>query len=109
MAQYIDKSAVVAEIKRRISLFKKEKKIEKCSAGASQINVVSLGARIAMLEKILCFLDTLKVKEVDFETEWKKYFEHKGNLATINVKDLAKHFFELGLNFKKDLKKAMED
>ena len=50
MAQYIDKFALVAEIERRISLFKKEKKTEKWSAGASQMNVVSLGARIAMLE-----------------------------------------------------------
>lgn len=65
MTQYIDKSAVVAEIKRRISLFKKEKKIEKWSAGASQMNKISLGARIAMLEEILSFLNTLKVKEVD--------------------------------------------
>ena len=66
MTQYIDKSALVAEIKRRISLLKKEKKIEKWSAGASQMNVVSLGARIAMLEEILSFLNTIEVKEVDF-------------------------------------------
>lgn len=65
MAQYIDKAAIVAEIKRRISLFKKEKKTEKWSAGASQMNVVSLGARIAMLEEIKVFLDTLEVKEED--------------------------------------------
>ena len=65
MEQYINKAALVAEIERRISLFKKEKKIEKWSAGASQMNVVSLGARIAMLEEILSFLDTLEVKEVD--------------------------------------------
>ena len=68
MTQYISKSALVAEIKRRISLFKKEKKTEKWCAGASQMNVVSLGARIAMLEEILSFLDTLEVKEVREET-----------------------------------------
>ena len=67
MKDYIDKTALVAEIKRRISLFKKEKKTEKWSAEASQMNVVSLGARIAMLEEILSFLDTLEVKEVDDE------------------------------------------
>lgn len=65
MAHLIDKSALVAEIKRRISLFKKEKKIEKWSAEASQMNVVSLGARIAMLEEILSFFNTLEVKEVN--------------------------------------------
>ena len=63
MPQYINKSAVKAELERRISLFKKEKKTEKWSVGASQINVVSLGARIAMLEEIISFLDTLEVKE----------------------------------------------
>lgn len=36
-------------------------------------------------------------KEVDFDAEWKKYFEHRGEMATVNVKHLAKHFFELGL------------
>ena len=65
--EYIDKSALVAEIERRISLFQKEKKTEKWSAGASQMNMVSLGARIAMLEEILSFLNILEVKE---ETEW---------------------------------------
>lgn len=64
MKQYIDKSAIVAEIKRRIALFQKEKKTEKGSAEASQMNVVSLGARIAMLEEILSFFDTLEVKEL---------------------------------------------
>ena len=67
MKDYIDKTALVAEIKRRISLFKKEKKTEKWSAEASQMNVVSLGARIAMLEEILSYLDALEVKEVDDE------------------------------------------
>ena len=65
MGKYIDKDEVVAEIKRRISLFKKEKKTEKWSAEASQMNVVILGARIAMLEEILSFLDTLEVKDVN--------------------------------------------
>lgn len=74
MTQYIDKAALVAEIERRISLFKKEKKTEKWSAGASQINVVSLGARIAMLEEILSFLNTLEVKEVDLEKEIDKWW-----------------------------------
>lgn len=69
MAQYINKAAIVAEIEKRISLFKKEKKNEKWSAGASQMNVVSLGARIAMLEEIKVFLDTIEVKEVDLEKD----------------------------------------
>ena len=96
----IDKAAVMAEIERRISLFKKEKKTEKWSAGASQINVVSLGARIAMLEEILSFLNTLEVKEVDLEKEIKLI---KGDYEQVDVAwnndfdFIARHFFELGL------------
>lgn len=52
------------------------------------------------LQEVQCKLDTLEMKEVDFETEWKKYFEHRGDMATVNVKDLAKHFFEFGLKTK---------
>ena len=97
--QYIDKSAVAAEIKRRISLFKKEKKIEKLSAGASQMNVVSLGARIAMLEEILPFLDSLETKDIDLEKEFDKccenyIFDDECEIYT------AKHFFELGIKSK---------
>ena len=38
-----------------------------------------------------------EVKEVNIDAEWKKYFEHRGNMATVNIKHLAKHFYELGL------------
>ena len=105
MAKYIDKDALVAEIERRISLFKKEKKTEKWSAGASQINVVSLGARIAMLEEIKVLLDTLEVKEVDLEKEFKHFLDDVDGTPPVWEsysqiewgKDIAKHFFELGL------------
>ena len=108
----IDKSALIAEIKRRISLFKKEKKIEKWSAGASQMNVVSLGARIAMLEEILSLLDTLEVEEEDENEYINKYFKGwyvdltdqgnilhtpDGNAGLMSVKEVARHFFELGM------------
>ena len=95
----IDKDALVAEIKRRISLFKKEKKTEKWSAEASQMNVVSLGARIAMLEEILSFADTLEMKEVDFHKELQSFYIHTNSGSTIA---LAKHFFELGLKARID-------
>ena len=44
---------------------------------------------------------TLEVKEVDFEKIWKEYFKYRGDVATVNVKHLAKHFFELGLKAQK--------
>ena len=106
MEKYIPLNALVAEIERRISLFKKEKKTEKWSAEASQMNVISLGARIAMLEEILSLLDTLEVKEVEFDEEADNYWE----TLTSDVKDsiyfndfykIAKHFFELGLKAQK--------
>ena len=104
MTQYIDKSALVAEIERRISLFRKEKKIEKWSAEASQMNVVSLGARIAMLEEILSLLDTLEVKEVDLEKELDSMItpELKFHKALPSLFDVAKHFFELGMQQSKN-------
>ena len=43
---------------------------------------------------------TQEQKEANFEKEWAKYFEHRGNLATVNIKHLARHFFELGFNAK---------
>ena len=36
------------------------------------------------------------MKGVDLEKMWKEYFKHRGDMATVNVKHLAKHFFELG-------------
>ena len=46
-------------------------------------------------------IDTLETKEVDFEKEWKEYFKYRGDMATVNIIHLAKHFFELGLNARK--------
>ena len=42
-----------------------------------------------------------EVKEADFEKEWKEYFKYRGDVATVNIKHLAKHFFELGLKAQK--------
>lgn len=89
MAHLIDKDALVAEIERRISLFKKEKKTEKWSAEASQVSVVSLGARIAMLEEILSFLDTLEVKEVDISSVSENLAEAYEYLDYTSIGNLA--------------------
>lgn len=117
MAQYIDKAALVAEIKRRISLFKKEKKTEKWSAGASQMNVVSLGARIAMLEEIKVFLNTLEEKEVhykpldeDFERDAVSFCFDRGlNTTPYIAKTIAKHFYALGLNVSNPTSQNVQD
>ena len=95
MKQFIDKATVVAEIKRR-----KELMSDPILSG----NDLMIGERNAYFN-LLSFLDTLEVKlevkEVDFDAEWVKYFENRGDMATVNIKHLAKHFFELGLKAQK--------
>ena len=84
MEQYIDKDALVAEI---------ESKIKEWRLGSSS----EAKFRIEVYKELSEWLDTLEVKEVDLESEWVKYFENRGDMATVNIKHLAKHFFELGM------------
>ena len=56
MAQYIDKSALVGEIERRISVLK---------ANESVISMLAGGMFVNEFKDLLSFLDTLEVKEVD--------------------------------------------
>lgn len=86
MAQYIDKAALVAEIER---LYKKWE----------------MGNYVH--EKLISFLDTFEVKEVDLEQAYKSYMKSRkddisGNTVTVNMKDLAHHFFELGMQQSKN-------
>ena len=94
MTQYINKDAVVAEIKR-------------LSAYLDSLHEQRI------IEKILSIIDTLEVKEVDLEKEMDKEWnkcepidEGKGlEIASIEHEqfdNIAKHFFELGLNAKKE-------
>ena len=91
MGQYIDKAAVVAEIERRI------KEIDKyyCDINCTY-------QRIEECRRFLSFLDTLKVKEVDFEKEMNDYFvsmevQENENIFESTFRLIAKHFFELGM------------
>ena len=103
MTQYIDKAAVVAEIKRRIAFF-------------SDINnkqVIDSNLDCAIAFAGLCdFLDTLDVKEVDLEKEMDKEWnkcepvdEGMGlEIASIEHEqfdNIAKYFFELGIKAQK--------
>ena len=90
MAQYIDKSAVVAEIERLKTIYKDDENIHHI-------------AKYNILVDILSFLDTLEVKEVDIKKEVMKFMvsdvcqlgEENGCII------VAKHFFELGLRAQK--------
>lgn len=102
MTKYVDKSILEKEIKRQISAIDDYPKLTN-----TQIAVLE-GDKV-VLTKLLSFLDTLEVKEVDLAKELKTLddtlFDLDGvavkgatSYLTVNdVKDIAKHFFELGL------------
>lgn len=89
MAQYIDKTALVAEIKKRINFNER----------------LNAYPRLDECNEILSFLDTLEVKEVDLEKETKKWWKEHLHLNPENKLWMdahqsivfAKHFFELGI------------
>ena len=96
MEKYISKAAVVAEIERRIKIHH------------------DYGHYNAEQEftKVLSFLDTIEVKDVDLEKEldtWRHNHFHGRRdkeasgeyLERVSQLDLAKHFFELGLKAQK--------
>lgn len=113
MTQYINKTALVAEIEKRIN-------------GINPDTIEDWRYRIQwehdieVMKNILSLINTLEVKEVDLEKEIKKSIidewcdEWSGDVGnwircrrgstsmTIeDVKDIAKYFFELGLNAQK--------
>lgn len=96
MAQYIDKEKIVAEIERRIN------EIDEFGTYLSPKGT---------LTNLLCHLDTIEVKEVDWDDEKIKDYIYAIPHAKTgipngwrlswheeNVIEIAKHFFELGLN-----------
>ena len=95
MRQFIDKSTLVVEIKKM-----KDKAYPHSDWNQGYVT---------SCEKILSFLDTLEVKEVDLEKEidtyWDKYCNDEfGELFERDnefTDDIAKHFFELGLKAQK--------
>ena len=93
MEQYIPKAAVVAEIERRI------KGLKDCHADT----VAGYAGEISGLERLLSFLDTLKVKEVDLEREINEQalFYSYALVGMKEITVMAKHFFELGLKAQK--------
>ena len=102
--ELIDKAAVVAEIERR-----KHKLLDNIMFERDKEWVVRTAHQ---LNRIILFLDTLEVKEVDLEEEINRFGDscakHKnergGNVIWSNkleVEVLARHFFELGLKAQK--------
>ena len=111
MAQYIDKSALVAEIEEIIA--DETESIKSFEHGKNVSEVQRSNARMGILIHIRSLLDTLEVKEVDLEKEINKYIsdnffgsETMGFFAVRTKEEpddqdialCAKHFFELGLS-----------
>lgn len=88
MTQYISKSALVAEIERRL---KELSQLEKASYEIGLYDAYKI---------VLSFINTLEVKEVDLEKEIELV---KGDYEQVDVAwnndfdFIARHFFELGL------------
>ena len=91
MAQYIDKSAVVAEIEKRVNSLNKDR----------DFNYL----QIKELEALLSSLDTIEVKDVNLEKETKKWWKERLHLNPESQLWMdahqsivfAEHFFELGM------------
>ena len=99
MKQYIDKAAVMAEIKGLI----RENELYLSESYTDEIRFQKVGAYSA-LNDLLHFLNTLEVKEVDLNREIEKEIETRWRgeyLFTSKFKESAKHFFELGLKAQK--------
>ena len=97
MTQYIPKSALIAEIERRIKTNKE------CMLGLRNLDYYQ--GKVDALNDTISSLDTLEVKEVDLQKEYKEYVEEDPvyNMLVNGIvgKAIAKHFFELGLKAQK--------
>lgn len=113
MAKYIDKSALVAAIERRISQL--ESKYKELSNLEIWITAKEIEHIINGLKVALSIVNTLEVKEVDVEKEIKEqidtYYENcnkkleemgedDNDISFLTLDGFARHFYELGLKAK---------
>lgn len=100
----IDKDALVAKIERLYNRAERRVTLEKEGLKAEDTRKYEDGLADAY-DIILSFINTLEVKEVDFEKELDRiWFDNKlGNyfdndaLDFAHVRTMCKHFFELGI------------
>ena len=98
MTKYISKSALIAEIEKRID-----------AALTRQHNLKAIGQETVLnemlaneLNRIISFLDTLEVKEVDLDKEITDYLEEFiADPTKSYFRQAMLHFFELGLKARK--------
>ena len=98
----IDKDALVAEIERRI------KETESMQPKFDQF----WAGQISAFKGILKILNTLEVKEVDLEKEIDRVWDNTSDNFTNDdwkeFEDIAKHFFELGMQVSNKAQKGEE-
>ena len=104
MLQFIDKSAIVAELETRYN---------ECLKRAKIVNADYWNGCADAYRNMLVVFDTLEVKEVDLEKQIEildsTLYDLDGvavkgatsYLTVEDIKDIAKHFFELGLKAQK--------
>lgn len=105
--ELIDKAAVVAEIDEILA---DETESIKCFERRKNVSEVTRSnARISVLTHLRSLFDTLEVKEIDLDKEFNDFLDNVEGVPRMWhsdeqiewAKDIAKHFFELGLNANK--------
>jgi hypothetical protein len=106
MIRYIDKDAIINKIKeKRDAALMRQHNLEKI--GQETI----INEQVAsILDTVLSFIDTLKVKRVYLEKEFKDFLDNIEGVPHLRHsaeqikwgKDIAKHFYELGLDARID-------
>lgn len=103
MDQYINKTTVVAEIERILSIH--TKRYNELAKYEVWITAKEIEYRIQGLKEALSIIDTLEVKEVDLQSEidrvWDNTSDNFSEDGWKEFEDIAKHFFELGLKAQK--------
>lgn len=101
MKQYIDKSALVAEIENEIN------KIDLNSIGDWRYRL-QREHDIEVMKNIISFINTLEVKEADLEKEieevkhnYKVDDNRHTSICSADIEWLSNHFFDLGLKAQK--------
>lgn len=101
MTQYIDKSAVIVEIKRRIEAHKET--LKNCD---SNISKIALKGSLSAYQSLLYYFlnNTVEVKEVDLGKtliSFQGRYAHENSGEYPTALEIAKHFFGLGIKAQK--------
>ena len=103
MEQYVNKSALVAEIERLTDeLYGKLPNASKVENGTITISEACNTGKYTALESFRNYIDTIEVKEVDLKKEATEFVQTKEFVKNgTPVLAIAKYFFELGLKTQK--------